>query len=87
MCFKKVPSGHMPWHFFSPTLCSPVEALLLAPPVVHEALVDVVAGLLLAPHQLQPQARVVGVVVQVQADVAGLDGLQEGWGGGSLNMF
>ena len=51
--------------------------LLVAAPVVVEALVDVVAALLLAAHQLQPQAGVVREVDDIQPEVAGLDRLKE----------
>ena len=47
----------------------PVETLLLAPSVVVETLVDVRATLLLAAHQLDPQAGVIGVVVDIETDV------------------
>ena len=52
--------------------------------VVVQALVDVVAGLLLAAHHLQPDAGIVGVVDQVDPQVPGLDRLgkvHDGHGG------
>ncbi len=57
---------------------------MLASAVVVETLVDVVAGLLLTSHHLEPDARVVGVVDQVDPQVSGLDGLgqvHDGHGG------
>ena len=56
----------------------------MASAVVVQALVDVVAGLLLAAHHLQPDARIVGVVDQVDPQVPGLDRLgkvHDGHGG------
>ena len=50
---------------------------MLASTVVVETLVDVVAGLLLTSHQFKPNARVVGVVDQVDPQVSGLDGLRQ----------
>ena len=59
------------------TKFSPVEALLVAPAVVLETLVDVIAGDLLASHELEPHARVGREVDEVEAEVAGLDRLRE----------
>jgi hypothetical protein len=50
-----------------------VETLLLASSVVVEALVDVVAGLLLTSHHLKPHARVGRVVDNVQPQIPSLN--------------
>jgi len=55
----------------------PVQAFLLASAVVIQALVDVIAGLLLAAHQFEPDARVVGEVDQVDPQVPGFDRLRQ----------
>lgn len=48
---------------------------MLATAVIVQALIDVVARLLLTTHQLKPDARIVGEVDQVDPQVSGFDRL------------
>ena len=67
-----------------PLSYSLIEALVHASPVIFKALIDVVTGLLLAADQLNFHARVVFKGVDVEPQVAGLDGhgqVHDGGGG------
>ena len=53
----------------------PVQTLLWASTIVIQTLVDIIARLFLATHQLKPDARVVGEVHQVDPQVPGFNSL------------